>query len=159
MKYLIIIAALLTLTACSTMKHSTKTQVTDFTAIKKMVNDKNFDFVAERMIPAKGMPSTITDFYNLKVSNDSLYVQLPYRGQAYLPPIDPSQSPLDFTSTSFDYTFTESADKMNVTIKPKDKQNVQQFMLEIFSNGSATPSINSSDRQGISYNGYIAANP
>ncbi len=159
MKYLIIIAALSTFTACSTMKHSTKTQVTDFTEIKKMVNEKNFDFVAERMIPAKGMPSNITDFYNLKVSNDSLYVQLPYRGQAYLPPIDPSQSPLDFTSTSFDYTFTESADKMNVTIKPKDKQNVQQFMLEIFSNGSATLSINSSDRQGISYNGYIVANP
>ncbi len=159
MKYLIIIAALSTFTACSTMKHSTKTQVTDFTEIKKMVNEKNFDFVAERMIPAKGMPSNITDFYNLKVSNDSLYVQLPYRGQAYLPPIDPSQSPLDFTSTSFDYTFTESTDKMNVTIKPKDKQNVQQFMLEIFSNGSATLNINSSDRQGISYNGYIAANP
>ncbi len=159
MKYLLIIATLATFTACSSMKHITRTQVTDFTEIKKMVNEKNFDFVAERMIPAKGMPSTITDFYNLKVSNDSLYVQLPYRGQAYLTPIDPSQSPLDFTSTSFDYTFTESKDRMNVTIKPKDKQNVQQFMLEIFSNGSATLNINSSDRQGISYNGYIAANP
>ena len=148
-----------TFTACSSMKQTTRTQVTDFTEIKKMVNDKNFLFVAERMIPAKGMPSNITDFYDLSVSNDSLYVQLPYRGQAYLAPIDPSKSPLDFTSTSFEYTVTEGTDKLNVIIKPKDKTNVQQFILEIFNNGSATLSVNSSDRQGISYNGYIAANP
>lgn len=145
--------------ACNSMKQSTKTQVNDFTVLKKMVNEKNFDFVAERMNPAQGMPRNLTSFYDLKVSNDSLNVQLPYIGQSSFPPIDPSQSPMNFISTTFEYSFTESNNKLNVTIKPKDNSKVQQFLFEIFSNGNATLSVNSSDKQSISYQGYIAANP
>lgn len=159
MKYLLIITAFTSLTACNSMKQSTKTQVNDFTVLKKMVNEKNFDFVAERMNPAKGLPRNLTGFYDLKVSDDSLNVQLPYIGQSSFPPIDPSQSPMNFINTSFEYSFTESNDKLNVIIKPTGNTKVQQFLFEIFSNGNATLSVNSSDKQSISYQGYIAANP
>ncbi|MBS1730683.1 MAG: DUF4251 domain-containing protein [Bacteroidetes bacterium] len=157
MKYFLTCSLFFLLTACSSTRQATKKQVTDFTELKKMVNEKNFDFVAERLLPATGIPSYITGFYDVRVNQDSLLVHLPYKGQAYMPPVDPSQSPLNFQSTSFDYSFTESNDKLNISIKPKDKQNVLQLLFVIFNNGSATLNINSSDRQSISFTGYISS--
>ncbi len=156
MKYLFLAALLPLFAACSSTKNIT-TQENDFSKIKSMVAEKNIEFVVQRMNPAKGLPQNITSFYHLKTSNDSLYVQLPYIGQAYIAPVNPGQSPYDFISTSFDFQVTaEKADRLNITIKPRDKQNVQQFSLVIYDNGNASLSVNSSDRQGISYDGYIA---
>lgn len=158
MKNLLWIVVLATFSACSSTRPIIL-QETDLSKIKSMADQKNIEFVVQRMNPAKGMPQNITTFYHLKTSNDSLYVQLPYAGQAYISPVNPGVSPYDFISTLFDFQVSsEKADRLTIIIKPKDKTSVQQFTLEIFDNGNATLSVNASDREGISYNGFISQN-
>ena len=44
------------------------------------------------------------------------------------------------------------------TINPKDTENVRTLYLEVYKNGKAYLSIDSNDRQPISYDGYIMKN-
>ncbi len=55
----------------------------------------------------------------------------------------------------FDYTQKQNSKGWAVTIKPKDASDVQQLYLDIFDNGRATLQVISTNRQNISFDGYI----
>ena len=96
--------------------------------------------------------------YTVKVTKGKITVDLPYYGQAYAPPIDPTQSGIQFTTTAFDYFFTpRKKDGWSVRIKPKDAKDVQQVLLTISSEGYTSLQVTSISRQPITFNGYVAA--
>jgi hypothetical protein len=71
-------------------------------------------------------------------------------------PVDPSNVVFDFTSTNFEYTkIAKKKGSWDVLIKPKDNTSARQLMFRIFDNGSASLNITSSDRDAITYQGYI----
>ena len=105
-----------------------------------------------------GRTRQLTPDYDLRVSKTEITSYLPYFGRAYTPPIDPSRGGIQFTSKDFDYTATpRKKGGWDVTIKPKDYQDVQQMSLNISASGYATLQVTSSSRQPISFNGYIKA--
>ena len=75
-------------------------------SIEKKIANKNFVFVAEWASPMSGNRHQVTGYYTLKIKNDSLNVDLPYFGQAYIAPVDPANISMTFISTNFDYTVT-----------------------------------------------------
>jgi len=125
-------------------------------SIQDKLDNKKFVFVAQSVIPQRGGTRQLTSTYDLRVTNDSLVSNLPYFGRAYYAPIDPSSAGLFFVSTSFDYTVKPGKkNSWNVLIKPKDKNDIQQLSLNVFSNGSAYLQVTSTNRQPISFNGSV----
>lgn len=126
------------------------------TQVQNIVNSKHYTFQAQTVSPQRGGLRQLTTEYFLQVSGETLVSYLPYFGRAYTAPINPSDAGYDFTSTRFDYTV--SAKKKGsylVSIRTKDKMANTDFALTIYNNGNAYLQVNNSDRQPISYRGYI----
>jgi hypothetical protein len=139
--------------SCSSSKKATKLNVED---ISSMINAENFTFVAERVNPLRGSSRILTSSYDVIVKKDTLNCYLPYFGRAYQAPIDPSKGPIDFKSYNFTYSVTlKNNDEWQVFIKPKDQQDVQQLLFQIFGNGSATLNVVNTNRDPISFYGHV----
>ncbi len=123
--------------------------------VKKMVESKNYIFIAQRVIPRSSSSRILTTDYDLTVTGDSVISYLPYFGRAYSAPLDPTKGGIQFTSTKFEYKQIKDGDEWEITIRPKDAADVQELYLTIFDNGRATLAVNNTNRQSISFNGYV----
>ncbi|WP_284460519.1 DUF4251 domain-containing protein [Chryseobacterium sp.] len=140
--------------------------------VETLVDSQEFTFYAQRANPTNydvinvmnSMPnSTATRVLNLNgdytidLSKNKMVVVLPYFGRAFSPNYgNPDQNSYRFTSK--DFTVKKSQTKKGkwvLKIRPNDVSNVSDINIEIFKNGKAFVSIGSSDRQPITYDGYI----
>jgi hypothetical protein len=97
----------------------------------------------------------LTPGYKLIVTGDTLTCNLPYIGTVYQPTIG-SDGGFEFTSYKFDYqSKIRKKGGWVIKIKTKDTKGLNQFILTLFENGTASLNINSSDRQSISYFGTL----
>jgi len=125
-------------------------------AIREMVTNQQYTFKAQTASPLAGRLRQLTTDYDLKVSKEQIVAYLPYFGRAYSAPLDPSKGGIQFTSKDFDYKLTErKKGGWNVSIKTKDLAEAQQMELTIFSDGTASLQATSTNRQSISFSGYI----
>ena len=125
-------------------------------SIKSMVENQRYIFKAQTVTPMAGRFRQLTPEYDLQVSKEKIVASLPYFGRSYSAPIDPSRGGIQFTSKDFDYKLTErKKGGWNVSINTKDLQESQQMQLTIFNDGTASLQVNSTNRQSISFNGYI----
>ena len=146
----------------------------DPATLSSVVKNKEFDFNATKAFPTNydvinvmnSMPgSTGTRLLNLdpgygfNLKKDLLSVALPYYGRAFnVSPGDANNGGIRFESKEF--TVKESMNKKGNTlfiITPRDVNESYVLNLEIFKNGSAFLSINSNNRQPISFDGNISA--
>lgn len=124
--------------------------------IKSLIESKQYVFKAQTALPSRGRTRPLNTEFDLRVSGDSLISYLPYFGRAYSAPINPSQGPLNFTSTDFDYKVSDrKKGGWDIDIRPKDVQDPRQMSLRVFDNGSASLTVTSNNRQPISFNGFI----
>lgn len=140
-----------------------------------LINSEEFTFHAERALPmnqdviniAMSMPNPagqrIFDLsgqgYSVEIRKNVLDVALPYFGRTFNPGYGTTDNSYRFTSK--DYTLTKSQSKKGnwiIKIKPNDVKNVSEIFIDVSKNGKATTSIQSNDRQPITYNGYISKN-
>lgn len=141
------------LPACSSSKKTSNASAAD---IRHMVDSAKFVFTAERAIPMRGPMKMLTSEYQVKIARDSLYSFLPYFGRSTQAPMDPSKSPLDFTSAGFDYQYSsKGAHEWQVTIRPKDRMEIQQLFFTISDNGHASLIVSSTSRDPITFEGHI----
>lgn len=145
----------------------------DPTTLSSVVQNKEFNFNATKAFPTNydvinvmnSMPgSTGTRILNLDPGNgfnlkkDLFSVALPYFGRAFnTSPGDATNGGIRFESKEF--RVKESTTKKGNTllvITPLDQKENYVFNLEIFKNGSAFLSVNSNNRQPISYDGNIS---
>jgi len=126
--------------------------------IKAIVEAQNYVFKAQTALPTAGSSRQLTSDYGLQVSKDTVVSDLPYFGRAYTAPLNPSEGPLQFTTTKFQYMVsTNKKGGWNVTITPQDVTDPRELIMTIFDNGSASMVVNSTNRQPISFNGYVTA--
>lgn len=140
--------------ATSTITLEAKGQ-TGSTDAKALVNSQNYVFEAQWVSPMGSHARALTSLYTLKVTKDTIIADLPYFGKAYSAPIDASQGGIAFTSTKFTYEAKPFKKGWDITIKPADNRETSQMELTVFTNGSATLYVNSTNRQGISFTGFI----
>lgn len=128
----------------------------DKTTVKNMLDSQRFVFHAETVTPLRGGFRNLTSPYDVTVTKDTLRSYLPYFGRAYNPPLNPTESVLDFTSIDFSYTVSPYKKKgWNVIIKPGDKTDVRQYSFTVFANGSANLSVIPNSSDAISFGGHI----
>jgi hypothetical protein len=125
-------------------------------AIKTLVDSGQYIFYAASVTPMSGRRRFLTSGYTVAVSKDTVMADLPYFGRAYSAPINTTDGGIKFTSVNPDYKLTErKKGGWDVTIKPAGAGDVQQLLLTIYKNGSASLSIISNSRQPVSFSGYI----
>lgn len=141
-----------------TSKQAAKAQ-----AVKNMVNNINFVFQANYVNPQRGGAKSIDYGYDLVVLKDTITAYLPYFGRAYVAPTDPTEGGIKFKTNHFDYKAkTNKKGGWDILIVPKDKnisnmRDVQSLRLSITSTGYASLYVTSTNRDPISFDGYIEA--
>lgn len=145
---------------------------TDKATTNKIVNEKNFVFVASTAIPmnsgdinnvlnkmsgnaSSGSISLTGGNYELKITADTVTAYLPYYGRTYTAPIGNDDSGIKFTSTKFIYESTKTKKGWQVTIAIKDTKDNERLNLNIGANGYATLNVSTNTKQSISFNGYM----
>lgn len=121
-----------------------------------MVENSNYVFHAEFANPMRGGNINLTSEYDLRVSKDTLVAYLPYFGRAYQAPMDPTDGGIHFTSTRFTYTKQQNKKGgWDIYVKPSDAKGVEKMFLSISEDGYASLQVTSSQRDPISFQGYI----
>jgi hypothetical protein len=152
MRYLLIVLPLLILGSVPASAQSAQ-------PIKTLIDSQRYVFQVQNAQPLRGrLRDLSTNLYTLKVTKDTIVSDLPYFGRAYVAPMDPNQTGLQFTSTTFDYKVTPGKKEgWIVSIKPKGVQDIQELQLNISSAGYASLQVLCSNRDPISFTGTITA--
>jgi hypothetical protein len=126
-------------------------------AVKNSIDARHYTFIANYVLPQRGGARALTDPYDLRVTKDSVIAFLPFFGRAYFDvPYGGADGGIKFTSTKFDYKVTEKKKGgWEITIKPTDVKNTMSLMLYISSDGYGSLSVNSSNRDYITFDGYL----
>lgn len=171
MKTIFTIGILSTVLLMSASCSSTKVYQ-DASKTKALTESGNFTFVAEKANPINvdvvnilsQYPSGAANIlnlngnYTLTITPETITANLPYFGRMFSASLNPNDNGFNFTSKNFTIDESKSTTKKQVLIiNLNDINTAQQMYLEIFPGGSTTLSINSKDRQAISYLGYITA--
>lgn len=153
MKYLQVITlfSILLFTQCSSTKNTSSNA-----NVQQLINSRHYTFVAQYAQPLGGRQIPLTTEYTLTIHNDSLMSYLPYFGQAYVAPINPSDAGIEFTSTNFDYVATPTRKgSYSIVIKPHEESKANQMILNVTSDGYANLQVSSANRQAISFRGIM----
>lgn len=149
---------------------------TDKATTSKIVEAKTYTFVARSATPLNvqdinavmsRMPGNIqagtinldATYYDLTVTPDSIVAFLPYYGRSFTAPINPNDGGVKFNSKKFDYKQKKGRKRgWDIVIEPKDVRENFRLALNIGEEGSATLSLNSNEKQSITYQGYLKEN-
>lgn len=123
---------------------------------KKLVAAKAWQFDAKTMLPSQGRSKNLISPYSVVLKDSNVDSYLPFMGVAYSAPYGSSDSPMIFESPIEKYSF-EDGKKGGYIIKftAKNKNDIISYTFNVSSNGSASLSVSSTNRQHISYNGDL----
>ena len=126
---------------------------------KNLVETQTYVFVPQTVLPSGGGSRQLSPEYSVRISKESVVSDLPYFGRVYSAPLGKNDGGIKFNSVDFSYS-TKNRRKggWDIAIKTKDVSDVQQLFFTISENGNATLRVISTNRQTISYNGYIKEN-
>lgn len=139
--------------SCGTVSPN-KTQKKD--QVSKLLESKVFVFTAQSATPTNGGMIQLTSEYYLKLNKDTLTSYLPYFGVAYKAQIGNTNSPLDFSSTDFDYSSRIMKNgTFTIEIHLNNPNDPNQLILSVSPSGFADLRVISMDRQAISFYGEL----
>ena len=159
---------ILTLNSCGSVNYLPEKEVDqllqngEYTFMAKRVNMTNYDVINVVNSIPYSTSSRMMDLdygYDIVIAPGKVQVTLPYFGRVYNPSYDPAKTSFRFISTKFD--ISESAGRKNsriITIVTHDQEFQRTIYLEVFKNGAAYAAISGTDRQPITYNGYLMKN-
>ncbi len=149
---------------------------TDKATTAKIVEAKTYTFVARSATPLNvqdisavmsRMPGNIQggtinlneNYYEVKVTPDSVIAFLPYYGRSFTAPIGQNEGGVKFNSKKFEYKSTKGRKRgWDILIETKDAKENFRLVLNIGDEGYATVSLNSNAKQSITYQGYLKEN-
>jgi len=156
MKTMLATATLFILTILGTTPPAQAQEKDKAAVTKQLVESQRYVFIPQSAMPLSGRVRQLTPDYNLKITKDTIDCYLPYFGRAYSAPIDATQGGIQFVTNTFEYTATpRKKSGWDISIKPKDSRDVQQMQLSVSETGYASLQVISTNRQAISFNGYI----
>lgn len=151
------VMGVLVLVACSSLTPAEKAerQAKRAQAVEQALAARHYRVSVNMMYPRRGKAKTVSSDYGLEVKGDTLVSYLPYFGRAYNVPYGGGKG-LNFTETFTEYHSQKlSNGATQVLIKVKNEEDVYNFTLEIFDNGSTSIDLNSRERESINYSGNM----
>ncbi|RWU06397.1 DUF4251 domain-containing protein [Pedobacter chitinilyticus] len=149
---------------------------TDKATTAKIVEAKTYTFVARSVTPLNtqdisnvmskmpgamqgGVINLTETYYEVKVTPDSVVAFLPYYGRSFSAPINQNDGGVKFTSKKFEYKSTKGKKHgWDTLIETKDARESYRLAFNISDNGYVTLSLNSNNKQSVTYQGYLKEN-
>jgi len=141
------------MSSCSTLRTAPET----IKVITEKIESKNFTVGVNYANPLRMRPVYLTSEYEIRIKNDSAFAYLPYYGVAHVAQFESNEGGIKFAEPMIDYTM-KSNKKLNgwdIRFKVKSKATQFDVLLSIADNGNSTITVNSYDRDMISFNGEI----
>lgn len=140
-------------TSCSSVKSTPAT----IDKITKQVEGKDITIDVRMANPLRGKAIPLTSSYELRVKGDSAYAYLPYFGVAQRAPYGSTDGGIKFDELMKDYTIipNKKNNGWDISFKINAKDYNYDITLSIFNNGNASFTVNSTDRDVISFTGDV----
>ena len=125
--------------------------------VRNLLESKVFVFTPQSVTPTSGGMIQLTSEFYLKINKDTLNSYLPYYGVAYQAKFGSTQSPLEFSSTDFEYSSkTMKGGTYDIYIHLNNPNDPNQLILSVSSLGYANLKVISMNRQAISFYGELS---
>ena len=162
------ILGLILFASCSSQKKLNTSNDVDY---NQLVEHQEFTFIAQTVLPTEDSRFSprlmfpngnnlyqLSSGYDVKITKDTVVAYLPFYGRSFVAPIDPSKGGIQFTSTNFDIKKSIRKKNHEITITPKDVNDIRSIQISITPSGYAFTQVLSLNRTPISFNGIIKAN-
>ncbi|MDA8595949.1 DUF4251 domain-containing protein [Flavobacteriaceae bacterium] len=130
-----------------------------YEAFKKLIDSKDYDFEAVTMFPQDGSSIDITGESNyVKIRHDQADIYMPYMGSSQtLNSFTQRENGIIFKGEMQDYKveINEKNGRIKISFSGKAQGESLDFVINFYKNLSASLMVNSSARDGISYNGSL----
>ena len=138
--------------ACNTTSQTTSSEKGAAT----YTGGNDWTFRANTVNPQSGRMRQLSIDYTVTLSGTKFISNLPYFGEATAgADLYSGHGALDFTSTDFVSDARKSKGAWNITIKPKDYNEVQSMDFTFYDNGTAYLSVIMLHRSSISFTGTV----
>ncbi len=154
-RILIIITVAVIAVAC----HSTTYIPATPQNITNAIDSSNWVFTPNTVRPQYGrVKNENSSGFGVQYRQDRLTVYLPYYGRAYGgADVISGRGPLDFSSVNFATDKKHPKEgEWQVSITPKDNNEVRLMNFTLFSNGTASLQVTMTNRSAIGYDGFVA---
>jgi len=135
---------------------SIKTDAVVVRDVNSKVQSKDFTIEVKYANPSGVGHINLSYGYDLRIKNDSAFAYLPYYGVAYSAPFN-GEGGIKFAELMTEYTCvnTKKSDGWDIHFKVKSKENGYDIRLNMFENGNSTITVNSFNRQSITFYGEL----
>lgn len=125
--------------------------------VARQVEAKDYIIAARYANPLRGRQIYLTSEYDLRVKNDSAFAYLPYFGVAHVAPYNPSDAGIKFAQKMDNYSAVPNKKKngWEIHFNVTDKEYNYTIHITLFNNGSASFSVNSYQRDVITFLGEL----
>lgn len=158
-KLLVFVIAAVLLASCASLHNGQGEANAEQKAsqIEDSINNRTFKVEFNYVNPLSMPSHYLTTTYTLRLSGDSVCSFLPYFGRAYRSnPANNDRSPLTFNSPVTGSTIVKGRKKdYTIVFKTRNETELFEYTLKIFLSGQAYLTVNSSDRETISFNGSV----
>lgn len=160
--FLAIGVILMTIACGSTKNTGSSTDLQNFEQLRELVNSREFEIENDWAIPLRLTTINLIGNSNfIRFKGDSVEVFLPYFGVRQSGGGYGASGGIEYEGPAKDLSIAEDMAKNNILIKFEGRQGSEhlQFIITLFTKGNASTSVNSSERDPISYWGNLRALP
>ena len=150
-------ALLVAFTACNTGSRLAKAEREAELArqVEALIDAQQFTIGVDWMRPLGGVPQHVNSNYQLKIDGDEMDSYLPYVGEAYRLPYGGGKG-LNFSAPIESYRESQSKDdRRHIEISLTNDEDTYQYIIDIFTNGSANIDVIPRERDRITYYGEL----
>ena len=125
------------------------------TKVEYSIQSGKYEISVNRVHPMRSSVLHLTSEYNVRISGDSAYVNLPYFGRVYVASFNEDGGIK--LATSIDNYKVENKKGKNYSIdfSAKGSNDVFRFSITVWTNGTASINVTCNNRQGIRYSGEM----
>lgn len=166
MKYVIIILAMC---CCSLAFGQQKNAKAQNAVVAEAISRQAFVFKAQRVQPMPDAEQTVQDMfpgrgdifqlngnYGLRLQNDTLDVNLPYFGRAFMYSRgEELDGGIKFVSTRYSFEQNKVKKGYELVLKPQDHTDIRNITISVSEDGYATVSVTSIRKAPIRYTGML----
>ena len=125
-------------------------------SVREIVEAGSYRIEVQTALPRRGNNIQISSRYDLVVRNDSVFSRLPYFGRGYNIPYGGGEG-LFFEAPIESYQLNEGKKgRLEISFRARSSEDVMDYRITLFDNGSASVGVTMQKRQGIDFIGQLA---
>lgn len=154
---LFMVGAMFFIISCGSNKETAPTNEKKVNRVQTLIEEMEFEIENQWAMPRTGdRVSLIGNENHIRIKGDSVDVHLPYFGVRQMADRHPRDNSIMYKGIAENLRVEEKNGETRIRFETDDRQENFQFNIRIAVTGNTNTNVNSSHRDGISYQGYIS---